>query len=261
MKADSSAIDRLYAAPLDQFVTVRTALAKESGDPAAFKKLPKPNLPAWGLNQLVRRKREELDAFLRAGDAMKDAPAKDLAAVTRTFRSVLAKLVSETEAILAEAGHAATVDTSRRIHATLHAAAVDDEARAAVLSGRLSKDLESSGVEWLGVAKDEPAPEPTPQKKPKSGPDAEAERAAQRRREALTEARADLERTRAGVRREEKALEFAQRAVTHAEDMLRRAHAALETTQTDAARVQAALDDARAAEREAIARLAQVEKE
>jgi hypothetical protein len=51
---DDPSVDRLYELPLDEFVAARDALAKERKDPAV-KKLRKPTVPAWAVNQLARR--------------------------------------------------------------------------------------------------------------------------------------------------------------------------------------------------------------
>lgn len=44
------AIDSLYQGPLDEFTAARNALVKETGD-NSIKKLEKPNLAAWAVNQ------------------------------------------------------------------------------------------------------------------------------------------------------------------------------------------------------------------
>ena len=44
-------IDELYQLPLEEFTPARNALAKELGD-GDIKKLEKPNVAAWAVNQL-----------------------------------------------------------------------------------------------------------------------------------------------------------------------------------------------------------------
>ena len=62
-------IAELYQGPLDEFTAARNALAKETGD-SAIKKLEKPNLAAWAVNQLYWQRAEALrrgDQDLRPG--------------------------------------------------------------------------------------------------------------------------------------------------------------------------------------------------
>jgi hypothetical protein len=50
-------IDELYQLPLDEFTAARNALAKSTGD-ASIKKLEKPSLSAWAVNQLFWHQRK-----------------------------------------------------------------------------------------------------------------------------------------------------------------------------------------------------------
>ena len=52
-----SQIDKLYQIPLDEFTPARNALAKETGE-SEIKKLEKPNLAAWSVNQLYWHQRQ-----------------------------------------------------------------------------------------------------------------------------------------------------------------------------------------------------------
>src|SRR5688500_7450960 len=73
-------IDQLYQLPLDEFTAARNALAKDAGDRAAeVKKLEKPNLAAWTVNQLYWRDRKAYDAVTRAAEKMRGAYKQMLA--------------------------------------------------------------------------------------------------------------------------------------------------------------------------------------
>ena len=58
-------IDKLYQLPLDEFTAARNTLAKESSD-TSVKKLEKPNLAAWTVNQLYWRERKIYDDVIKA---------------------------------------------------------------------------------------------------------------------------------------------------------------------------------------------------
>src|SRR5688572_12884587 len=63
-------IDKLYLLPLDEFTAARNALAKESGD-TSVKKLEKPNLAAWTVNQLYWRERKIYEDVIKAAERMR----------------------------------------------------------------------------------------------------------------------------------------------------------------------------------------------
>ena len=72
-------LDSLYAAPLDEFVAERDALAKRlraDGDREAadrVKALRKPSAAVWAVNQLARRQQKDYRALLEAGDRLREA--------------------------------------------------------------------------------------------------------------------------------------------------------------------------------------------
>ena len=75
--ADDTA--RLYGLPLDEFTAERDALAKrlradgERDEAALVKKLRKPSVPAWAVNQAVRKDKRAAKALLRAGECLANA--------------------------------------------------------------------------------------------------------------------------------------------------------------------------------------------
>lgn len=159
----------LYRAALDEFVAARKRLASEltrAGDKpgaARFKKLARPSLSAWAVNQLWWHARETFEEFLSSAARLR---AGELAA-TSSHRDLLAKLRGRAAQLLTEGGHAASEATLRRVSATLSAlsAAGGFEPDA---PGALTADRDPPGFDaWgetglLGVAR-EPAhqvPEP-----------------------------------------------------------------------------------------------------
>ena len=77
MAADDK-IDPLYQLPLDEFTAARNALAKETGD-GSIKKLEKPNLAAWAVNQLYWHQRKLYDEVIKTSGQVRTAHKQMLA--------------------------------------------------------------------------------------------------------------------------------------------------------------------------------------
>lgn len=152
-------IARLYGEPLAAFTAARDELARtlrKAGDKAAadkIKALRKPTVSAWAVNQIARKERMKIRSLLVAGETLRNAhtdvlgggePAK-LREATDAERKVVGHLVSSAADVLAQAGHPASENMLERIATTLRAAAVDDEGRALLEEGRLTRDLDPSG--------------------------------------------------------------------------------------------------------------------
>src|SRR2546423_638852 len=73
------AAESLYGLPLDEFTSARNAAAKELRDRGLraeadeVKALAKPSVAAWAVNQLTRRRHADLDEFLDAAEAAREA--------------------------------------------------------------------------------------------------------------------------------------------------------------------------------------------
>jgi hypothetical protein len=252
-------IDRLYGLPLEEFVAARDALAKErraAGDKvgaAEVKGLAKPTRAAWAVNRLSRSHAEEVRALVEAGEALASAQEQLLGgaepAVLRQAADAARALV---DALAAQAP--ADGATRDKVRATLHAATVDAEVRAAVAAGRVLKERAASGFGGLDalVAAAPASPPASPKGKaakkakaeatpaPPSGPDP---REVRRRRDALRRAneaeaeaesavdgaRRSLEQVEATVAARRRDLEDAASALAEARDRRERAeHAAAE---------------------------------
>jgi hypothetical protein len=159
------AVDRaaheLYGVPLDEFVAARDVLARElrgAGEREAadsVKRLPKPSVPAWAINRLVRERPDEIAHLLRSGDHLRnvqewllrrEADPTDLRRAVESERAAVGGLVGRAADVLTAAGRAPRGDVLERIGETLHAAAADAEVRDDVERGRLVRDRASVGL-------------------------------------------------------------------------------------------------------------------
>lgn len=237
----------LYGLPLDRFVPERAALVKtlrkdgHREQAAAVASLRKPSVAAWAVNQLVRTRGREIAALFDAGDALQHAQTELLAgrgdgnalreAVVRERDAVgeLAKLAS---GLLSSDGHELTQATLDRVSETLHAAALDDDARAQVKDACLVRELRHIGL-GQGGAVNQPASgrRTTQAAKPARDSDAarrdEMKRAERERAEALKAARKAEADTRRIAERATRDLGVAQRRRDAAADSLREAEEAL----------------------------------
>ena len=69
-------IDELYALPLAEFTAARNALAKtvKGDDATRVKRLEKPSLVPWAVNQLYWRERRTYDRLIASGEALRSGP-------------------------------------------------------------------------------------------------------------------------------------------------------------------------------------------
>jgi hypothetical protein len=265
------AADRLYALPLEEFTAQRDATARElrrAGDreaAGALAKLPKPTPAAWAANQLARSEPELIRELLDAGEALREAQfggsGEDLREATAAERRAVDAAL-KAAAKLKPAGRPLSRPMADRLRATLHAAAADEDIRAALAAGRLASEAEAGGAWPLGGAP-AAAPRPAPRRAERTAPRGDADRAAAEKRRAAeregaaraAEERkaleAELRAARAELRKREHSLASAERASERAQKWL-------DDAQRDAdAAEQAAADarDALQAARDDVARL------
>ncbi len=156
-----AAIDALYQGALEGFTADRNALAAElrkGGDRAAadrVKALAKPSVTAWAVNQVWWTNRDAFQGMLDAGARLKDAhlvwssgSQADVRAAAEDRRQAVRAVI---DAALAALGDPKTVapDLQYRISGTVEALA--SGAAADATPGRLTRDLQSSGLEGLGA--------------------------------------------------------------------------------------------------------------
>jgi hypothetical protein len=151
----------LYGLPLDRFVPERGALARElrkegrREQAAEVAGLRKPSVAAWAVNQLVRTQSHSVAALFDAGDALQHAHSQLLAgrgdgAALRNAhareREAVSELVEKARGLLSSEGHGLAQTTLDRVSDTLHAAALDAEARAQVKDGCLHREFRHVGL-------------------------------------------------------------------------------------------------------------------
>lgn len=156
-------IGRLYGLPLDEFTEARNTLAStlaQQDPPGAqeVRRLPKPTLAVWTINQLARTEGPAVQRLLAAGAALRQAQKRALegtgssAALARAQgdeREALRELTSRARELLTAGGRRATAATLERISTTLSAAAREQSARVALKGGRLTNELQPPGFEAL----------------------------------------------------------------------------------------------------------------
>jgi len=160
-------LDRLYAAPLDQFTDERNALVRKlrdegrRDDAEAVRALRKPSVPVWVLNQLARERPDDVRALVAAAERL----SKGAMDADADLRESLDALVDAVPRLLEDAGRRPTDGTVDRVAAMLRAAAANPDARADLAAGRLTSEPEQSGFEaMLGAAA---APPPAREHGPK----------------------------------------------------------------------------------------------
>jgi hypothetical protein len=213
-------IDRLYGLPLGEFIRARNQAAGElrkAGQREAAERVKaqrKPTAVAAAANRLVREHRGEVEQFLRAAAALRDAQFSgkgDLAAATKQEHEAL-------EGLIRSGGEA--------VRQTLLAAAVDDDAAQQLLEARLERELEPRGFGTLlahaGPAAATPTAATASQTKPappeRKKPDDSAARARlQDAQTALSAAEAEERRARGSWEQTQKELEKARAAVEKAQ--------------------------------------------
>ncbi|WP_439680608.1 hypothetical protein [Embleya sp. MST-111070] len=149
---EDTIVDELYGLTPDEFVAARDAhahTARVAGDRALAGRigdLRRPVLAAWLANLLAREHRDEIDAFLRLGAAMRDAQEQlqgpELRELSRQRHRVIDALQQQALALAAAHGHPTVGDTALRdLQDTLNTALADPEAAQRLAAGRLTTPL------------------------------------------------------------------------------------------------------------------------
>jgi hypothetical protein len=165
---DRSEIDQLWTLPLEDFTRVRDDLAKrakEEGDADGAKEikaLRKPSVAAWAVNQLARRRSDDIRRLLGLGEVMRKAQREAfegggrdaLRTATTERRRLVDQLVDDAEALLAQAEHGSSRAVLDKVSQTLIAAASDEDTGALVAAGILQREaVPPSGLDdmsaWL----------------------------------------------------------------------------------------------------------------
>ena len=249
-------IDRLYAGPLDQFVTERNALSRrlkgagagtEAGEVAGLRK---PTVVAWTVNQLARKNRRDVDLLLDAGKRIVDAQQASISsggragidAARASLRKAVADLTASAQRIL---GDGASQTTLTRVAETLRSAATEAKGRELLARGQLTAELSDTG--WETVA----AFAPTDSRKRGTRTETKRTETKQQRVQGL------LKSAREAVRQEQAArsaattrVHGAKREMERLRDRLEAAEAAVKEAEAELAAVEQRLNDAETQVRE-----------
>jgi DNA repair exonuclease SbcCD ATPase subunit len=152
-------LDKLFELPPAEFTAARNDLAQrlkragQQGPAARVQALRKPTIPVWAINQLARRRPDDVDALIAAGDNLRAAQEAVLAggereqlrAATSAERDALRKLTQQANELLSSEGQRPAAAVLERIAATVRSAALDERGRDLLAAGMLVEELESSG--------------------------------------------------------------------------------------------------------------------
>jgi flagellar biosynthesis GTPase FlhF len=222
---------------------------------------------AWAVDQLVRTQRKAISELFDAGDALRAAQddvlagrgdGQSLRAAVDRERTAVDALAAAARGLLSSEGHELSPTIVERVADTLHAAALDDEAREQVREGRLERELRHVGLGVLGAplagAPPAGAPAPPRKKKPTAAnkqpaadraADRAAERAAREERERVQRERAEARAVAREARRRAEHAERAHRVAAERRDRaaeaLREAESQLNVAETELAEAQEAL--------------------
>jgi hypothetical protein len=236
-------VSALYRLPLADFTAARNNLAKElrsGGDREGaeeVKRLGKPSVSAWAVNQLYWERPETFEEFLGAGSAQRKAVQSGgsaLRSAAERKRQLQGELLKSAEEILGRQGTLLSQALRQRVSRTLDTLAAWPPESEAPALGRLTHDLEPVGFDVLlgaPIARRARAGPSPSGKKHLSAPKAKSGAARRRLKEAesaLAEAERSLKEVRRAERsargklnraesRAEKALERAKRAELEAE--------------------------------------------
>ncbi len=147
-----SQIDELYQRPLGEFVAARDALARTLDRPAAatVRRLVKPTLVPWAVNQVYWRARDVYNRLVEAGAELRRAQVAalegrraDVRAATEAHRRAITAAVQQAQAIAGSSGAHPPADALAR---TLEALSL---APSPAPPGRLTQPLQPAGFEAL----------------------------------------------------------------------------------------------------------------
>lgn len=233
-------IDQLYQLPLEEFTAARNALARETGS-SEIKKLEKPNLAAWTVNQLYWRERKTYESVIKAADRMRAAykqmlagKSADVRAAEDVHKEALNEARQAARRILEGAGNKHADSIMMSVAETLDALPGDEP------PGRLTRPLRRMGFDVLeGVPISARAVPQKPKAEPAKKPAAAAMTARERRASEAEERELTMARER---------LRFAEAAEREAEATLDRARRAVERAERTRERIERELEEAVATE-------------
>jgi hypothetical protein len=211
-------IDELYRGSLHEFTAARNALARtlQGADAQRVRKLTKPTVVPWAVNQVYWHARAAWDRLMKTGEQLRTAQLAslegrkaDVRAAGEAHREAIADAVQQAESIAAAKHVHPPADALTRTFEALSLAPKMTEP-----AGRVTRPIQPAGFEVLsGVKLAAPPPPKAPtaaEKKRLAKEDAERKRAEGERKKHETE-----------VRKAETALERARQRMAEAEAALR----------------------------------------
>jgi hypothetical protein len=170
--------DELYGLSPAEFTAARDAHAQEARAAGerevsdAIRKLRRPTVSAWLVNQLVRSDADPVDQLLELGQELREAQQaldgdqiRDLSAQRGQLTQAL---VQEARRLAAAAGQPVSEANAREVEATFDAALADPAAADAVRSGRLTKALSYAGFGEVDIGDAVAVPSASPERAPAS---------------------------------------------------------------------------------------------
>jgi hypothetical protein len=258
-------ISRLYERPLAEFTEARKDLEarlREDGDPHSaerVKRLRKPSLSAWTIDQLSRLNAPELEELIALGKELREAQRRALAGgggaelqrAGAERRRLVDRLLDSARSVLEEAGHPASRSQLDHVENTLLATATDEALRERVRRGTLEKEAPPPS-DFGGLA-DLEAGAPRPPRAPeRAGRSGDGRKPTGHTRAAQQDPRLERARRRA---------EELERAAGDAESEARRLRQESRAAEARAAKTKVAAERAEANAREARDRAAKARRE
>jgi hypothetical protein len=230
--------ERLLAVAPDRFVPERKELAKQlrdggrTEDAKAVEALRKPSAVVLAVNRSARDRPKAAHAAAVAAERVRDG---QVAGDADAFRSALAELDSALDLLadvalanLSPPGKSASEAMRRRLRDLLRASVADDDARAALIRGALTEELEAPGFSpFVGMAFAQPAKAAKAAPKSK-GPSAKERRAEEKRAARIDELRRELREAELTLEAAAKAARAAERGRGRAEKAVESLRAKLE---------------------------------
>ena len=152
----------LYALPPAEFTAARDELAKQAraagqrDDAALIKKLSRPTVSAWLVNQFVRTSPQSMDRLYELARelhaAQQELAGDRLRELSAQRRQLIAELMPEVGRVAADSDVTASAAALDEVRATLEAALADAGAREAVQTGQLTRALSYAGLGEVDLA-------------------------------------------------------------------------------------------------------------
>ena len=262
-------VDALFKLPYAEFTGARNELAarlKREGranDSNLIKKLTKPSISAWAVNQLHWKHREAFDRLLSSSQRFRQSqtshPATRMADLRGSLdarREALSQLSDLAAVLLREAGHNPTPDTIHRITTTLEALSAHATLSGGPTPGRLTEDVDPPSFASLAslipsidtTKRNEEPTRVTPSQK-SGGAAAKTRQAtssgkAQKVSEPEETRRARIAAAKVSLQEAKKSLTEAQRSAQRSEAAQRKAHAEAKKAEAEARQAEKLLRDA-----------------